>query len=161
RDSGCGMDEETRARAFEPFFSTKERFRGHGLGLSTVHGIVKQSGGEVWVRSEPSRGTIFTIWLPATTEPLAATDEDETGQQVPGGNETVLLAEDDEAVRLALERVLSAAGYQVLGAGNGQEALRQALASPGPIHALVSDVVMPGLPGPALAAQLQAARPDL
>jgi len=158
-DSGVGMDAETRARIFEPFFTTKEKGRGTGLGLSTVYGIVKQSGGYVWVYSEPGRGTTFKIYLPrvdAPAESLAPPREAATL----AGTETILLAEDDEMLRPLSKGLLEKLGYSVLDAENAVQALALANAHVGPIQLLVADVVMPGASGRELARRLAQSRPD-
>jgi two-component system cell cycle sensor histidine kinase/response regulator CckA len=158
-DSGVGMNAETRARIFEPFFTTKEKGRGTGLGLSTVYGIVKQSGGYVWVYSEPGRGATFKIYLPrvdAPAESLAPPREAATL----AGTETILLAEDDEMLRPLSKGLLEKLGYRVLDAENAVQALALANAHPGPIQLLVADVVMPGASGRELARRLAHSRPD-
>ncbi|HEX5044785.1 MAG TPA: response regulator [Candidatus Polarisedimenticolaceae bacterium] len=163
-DTGVGMDRKTRQRVFEPFFTTKEQGKGTGLGLSTVYGIVRQSGGHVWVYSEPGHGACFRIYLPqAEAAPSAA----EPAAQGPApahavrGTETVLVVEDEPAVRDLTRQVLRLQGYAILDAANGGEALAVAAAHDGPIHLLVTDVVMPGMSGPELAGKLQAARPEM
>jgi PAS domain S-box-containing protein len=146
-DSGAGMDAETQSHIFEPFFTTKEKGKGTGLGLSTVYGIVKQSGGYVWVYSEPGRGTTFKVYLPLADgvetvrqpEPLPVGDSQ--------GMETVLLVEDEEGVRRVARDFLEIRGYTVLEAANGEDALQIAHAHPGPVHLLLTDVVMPGMNG--------------
>jgi PAS domain S-box-containing protein len=158
-DTGCGMDEATKARIFEPFFTTKAPGKGTGLGLATVYGIVQQAGGFIWVYSEPGHGTSFKIYLPevdATAEraPAAA------GGRVPGGTETVLLVEDAAAVRAVAKQVLERQGYTVLEAADGAAALRLAQDHRGPIHLLLTDVVMPQVSGRELAERLAHLRPD-
>ena len=160
-DTGCGMNEETKARMFEPFFTTKPPGRGTGLGLSTVYGIVKQSGGNIWLYSEPGRGTTFKIYLPT----VAALPED-IGKVVPveaarHGGGTVLVVEDDDQLRRLTHRALAARGYTVLEADRGRAALDIARRHKGMIDLLLTDVVMPDTNGRKLADALRAARPGL
>jgi len=159
-DTGIGMDEATRSHIFEPFFTTKELGRGTGLGLSTVYGIIKQSGGYVWVYSEPGRGATFKIYLPEVDERPEDLNP-ATPEPVAGGGETVLLAEDDPSVRAVASDVLSQKGYRVLRAADGQAALQLAQGQAGKIHLLVTDLVMPGMTGRELADALMVERPDL
>jgi signal transduction histidine kinase/CheY-like chemotaxis protein len=164
-DNGCGMDEETRSRIFEPFFSTKEKGKGTGLGLSMVYGTVEQSGGSIKVLSEPGRGTTIQIWLPRVEE-----SEEVAGLPQPKelleakpilGTETVLLAEDDQGVRNVAREFLKMKGYRVLEAGNATEAIRIAQESTETIHLLLTDIVMPGLKGEELVARVTSIRPDV
>jgi CheY-like chemotaxis protein len=159
-DTGVGMDRATQARIFEPFFTTKDKGKGTGLGLSTVFGIVQQSGGSIWVYSEPGKGTSFKVYFPRVDE---APDE-LRAQQPPRtlrGNETVLLVEDDEQVRAVAGGILRRHGYRVFDARNGGEAMLFCEMHPDPIHLLISDVVMPHMSGPELARRLVVARPDM
>jgi two-component system cell cycle sensor histidine kinase/response regulator CckA len=158
-DTGTGMDAATRAQIFEPFFTTKEKGKGTGLGLSTVFGIVRQSGGTVWVYSEPGRGTTFKIYLPRTQEVLA-TSVAPPPDPSPRGSETVLLAEDDAPLRLLVRTALARLGYQVLEAESADEALLLCARFSGPIHLLLTDVVMPKVGGRELAERLAALRPE-
>jgi PAS domain S-box-containing protein len=160
-DTGQGMDAATRARIFEPFFTTKDPGKGTGLGLSTVYGIVQQSGGGVVVASEVGRGACFTVYLPATAEEMVlARGDDEQAPDRPGFA-TVLLVEDEQGVRELACRVLRQRGYTVLEAGDGTAALELAKSYPAPIDMLVTDLVMPGMGGRTLAAQLRELRSDL
>jgi PAS domain S-box-containing protein len=160
RDTGCGMTPEVKAHLFEPFFTTKGPGQGTGLGLAMVHGFVQQSGGHVEVESEPGAGTTFRLYLPRAEGPAAA------GRPHPGvpaarrGSETVLLAEDEAAVRTLGRHALRAAGYTVLEAAGGAEALRLAGGYLRPIHLLVTDLVMPGVGGRELAVRLAAVHPE-
>ncbi len=159
-DTGIGMDEETKAHIFEPFFTTKGG-EGTGLGLSQVYGIVKQSGGSIWVYSEPGRGTTFKIYLPRVDAPAAEPAEPKEHAGELKGSETVLLVEDDETVRDLACSVLKRFGYEVLEAKNPTEALRLSEGHEGPIHLLITDVIMPGMNGKELAERLQEGRPEL
>ncbi|MGB6410796.1 MAG: PAS domain S-box protein [Candidatus Deferrimicrobiaceae bacterium] len=160
-DTGVGMDKPTLARLFEPFFTTKEVGKGTGLGLATVYGIVKQSGGYIWAYSEVGRGTKFKVLLPGEEE-VAELAEKEVAYLYPsGGEETVLVVEDEKLVRDLVREILSQHGYKVLEASRGTEALEVSGRHKGPIHLLVSDVVMPGMTGPELARRLTALRPEM
>ena len=160
-DTGVGMDGATKARLFEPFFTTKEPGRGTGLGLATVYGIVKQSGGYIWAYSELGHGTTFKIYLPRVPQ-TAETPESTTSPPTPArGSETLLVVEDQEEVRNLTKRVLEARGYTVLGAGNGFEALLIVDRHPTQIHLMITDVVMPGMNGRELAQRACARRSDL
>lgn len=158
-DTGTGMDAHTRARIFEPFFTTKEPGKGTGLGLATVYGIVQQSGGSISVDSEPGAGSTFTICLPRVEEAAFAVEA--ASAQAGRGSETVLVVEDEAEVRTLVHAVLAEHGYLVLSAGRPGEAVRLAERHAGPIHLLVTDMVMPEMSGPALARQLVAIRPEM
>jgi two-component system, cell cycle sensor histidine kinase and response regulator CckA len=161
-DTGCGMDEQTKARIFDPFFTTKGKDKGTGLGLSTVYGIVKQSGGHIWVYSEPGAGTTFKVYLPRALD--ASMPAVKTPSVVPArstGSETILVVEDEEALREVIQRILEASGFAVLTAAGGPQAVSTAAQHAGDIHLLVTDVVMPKMSGRALAQELSKARPAL
>jgi signal transduction histidine kinase/ActR/RegA family two-component response regulator len=160
-DTGYGMDAETKARIFEPFFTTKEVGRGTGLGLATVYGIVKQSGGYIWVESEKGRGPKFEIYLPSCRKPLTGPAEGAKGKPVPRGNETVLVVEDETGVRELASEFLKVGGYTILEATDGRDGLKLAKNYRGNIHLLLTDMVMPHMSGTELAAELRSARPDL
>jgi CheY-like chemotaxis protein len=155
------MDEATKAHIFEPFFTTKEAGKGTGLGLATVYGIVKQSGGFIWVDSVPGEGTTFEIYLPQTAGKAAAENSEEGSPKTPAGSETVLVVEDEGGVRELACQFLRVKGYTVLEASGGLEALAVSRSHPGKIHLLLSDVVMPKMSGGELAARLLATRPDV
>jgi len=158
-DTGVGMDEATRQRIFEPFFTTKAIGKGTGLGLSTVYGIVQQSEGGLFVYSEPGHGTTFKVYLPQVDEapdaPLMLEHEDQFG------TETILFVEDEPALRMLTKRVLSSAGYTVIDAGSGSEALAALAAFDGPVHLMLTDVVMPGMNGRELATRVSSLRPGI
>jgi PAS domain S-box-containing protein len=153
-DTGAGMDEETKARLFEPFFTTKEKGKGTGLGLSTVYGIVKQSDGYIWVYSEPRRGTTFKIYLPRHESPSIEERPEGSPADVPRGTETILLVEDEELVRVLARDVLRGQGYTVIEARDGADAMGVALSHRGPIHLMITDVVMPNMGGQEAAVSL-------
>ncbi len=157
-DTGHGMDRETQARIFEPFFTTKPVGKGTGLGLSTVYGIVKQSGGSIWAYSEPGLGTTFKVYFPRTADEDVPAEPLERAAAVPRGTETVLLVEDEEAVRTLACRVLEEAGYAVLPAATPEQALAIEASHPGTIHAVVTDVVLPGIGGRQLVERLAVRR---
>jgi two-component system, cell cycle sensor histidine kinase and response regulator CckA len=160
-DSGMGMTEEVRRRVFDPFFTTKPPGRGTGLGLATIYGIVKQSAGYIWVSSAPGAGATFDIYLPRVDEkPLARTWNLGGRTEYPRGTETVLLLEDEEALRLVTCEFLTASGYSVLQAGRGDVALDISAQYKGSIHLVVSDVVLPDMSGPSIAAQVQTLHPE-
>jgi PAS domain S-box-containing protein len=158
-DTGEGMTPEIRERIFEPFFTTKQK--GTGLGLSTVYGIVKQSGGNIWVYSEPGRGTSFKIYLPRVDEPLEETREVIGEENLPKGNETVLVVEDEEEVRKIAMEILRRQGYKVLEAPQGGDAFLICEKYDGPIHLMLTDVVMPRMDGIELAQRLLSMRPEM
>ncbi|HYT91412.1 MAG TPA: PAS domain-containing protein, partial [Gemmataceae bacterium] len=160
-DTGCGMDESIQARIFEPFFTTKGPGRGTGLGLATVHGIVRQSGGRIEVHSAVGRGTTFKIYLPRV-EGASPSAKSSAGLSTrPAGTETVLLVEDEEAVRQLATLALRMSGYTILEAGSGEEAIQLCEQYPGPIHLILTDVVMPRMGGRELVDRLRAIRPEL
>jgi len=155
------MSEEVRTRVFEPFFTTKPQGKGTGLGLATVYGIVKQSGGYIWISSAPEAGTTFDIYLPRVegkAPPLVGGLE--VRSEYPKGTETILVLEDEESLRAVTCECLTAGGYSVLQAGRGAEAIGLAQQSKGPIHLLLSDVVLPDMSGPSAVARVQALHPE-
>ena len=159
-DTGIGMNAETRSHVFEPFFTTKGPGEGTGLGLATVYGIVRQSGGYIWLYSEPGEGTTFKIYLPRT-EGQAGTAVPVQQGSLPRGSETILLVEDDEAVRGLAQLILEEMGYRVLAASGGEEAERLSAGWEGPIHLMLSDVIMPGMNGREVADLLRPRRPEM
>jgi CheY-like chemotaxis protein len=160
-DTGVGIDPAIRAHLFEPFFTTKGPGKGTGLGLATVYGVVKQSGGFIWVYSEPDQGATFKIYLPRVEEAPDAPAPAPAARETRHGTETVLLVEDDAMVRSFARRALEARGYAVLPASGGPDALSLVEGHAGPIHLLVTDVVLPSMSGRELARRLDAARPGL
>jgi two-component system cell cycle sensor histidine kinase/response regulator CckA len=160
-DTGHGMDAETKRHIFEPFYTTKPKGKGTGLGLATVYGMVKQSGGDIWVYSEPGKGTTFKLYFPHVPEFAAGGENRGPEASKSRGNETILVVEDEEAVRDLTVRILRQLGYKVLSASGGSEALHIAEAHQGPISLLVTDVVMPGMSGKQLAEALMRTRPNL
>jgi two-component system cell cycle sensor histidine kinase/response regulator CckA len=160
-DTGTGMDEETQAHIFEPFFTTKEKGKGTGLGLATVYGIVKQSGGFIWVYSELGKGTSFKIYLPRVNEAEVHIGAPKPVAELPVGTETVLLTEDEQDVREIAREFLESGGYKVIEAKNGREAITIAAEHRGKIDLLVTDMVMPGMTGQELAVHLQQEHPGL
>jgi len=160
-DNGTGMDEETQTHIFEPFFTTKEQGKGTGLGLATVYGVVKQSGGFIWVYSELGKGTSFKIYLPRVDQPAEKLGAPLTSLEAPRGTETVLLAEDEQDVREVAREFLESGGYAVLEARDGAEAIQIAARHEGSIDLLVTDMVMPRMTGQELAGRLQQNRAAL
>ncbi len=160
-DTGCGMDAETRSHIFEPFFTTKEMGKGTGLGLATVFGIVKQSDGHIWVYSEPGHGTTFKLYLPRIEEAVEEVPMNQAVSRSLLGSETVLLVEDEEAVRELVRESLQRNGYTVLQARDGAEAVEICEKRAGPIHVMVTDVVMPGMSGRELASRLGPRHPEM
>jgi CheY-like chemotaxis protein len=160
-DTGVGMTQEVKAHLFEPFFTTKEHGKGTGLGLATVYGIIKQSRGSIWVYSEEGLGTTFKIYLPRALKAAQPLPSLKTGERMPFGDETILLVEDDGAVRDLARLLLQEQGYTVLVAGDGQEAMRLAEDHSGPINLLLTDLVLPGMGGVVLNKRLSQVRPEL
>ena len=160
-DTGIGMDPETQARIFEPFFTTKGPGLGTGLGLATVHGVVKQSGGHIWIYSEPGRGTTFKIYLPRVDEAVEPGETDPGLAELARGHETILLVEDEDTVRALARDVLRGHGYAVLEACDGREALRASAQHASAIHLMLTDVVMPYMSGRELAGRLAPSRPTM
>ncbi len=160
-DTGHGMDEATKTHIFEPFFTTKEVGKGTGLGLATVYGVVKQSGGFIWVESTPGVGTTFEIYLPQAVGKAAGDETENKPATIPGGTETVLVVEDEAGVRELACQFLRVKGYNVIEAEGGLEALAASRRHPGVIHLVLSDMVMPKMSGCEMAVQLKATRPDI
>ena len=160
-DNGIGMDETTRLRVFEPFFTTKETGKGTGLGLSTAYGIVKQSGGYIWVYSEPGHGTTFKIYLPRVDAQPEAIRRQESVFASYRGTETVLLLEDEDGVRALIRHMLHKQGYTVLEAKRGEEAIHLCRHHEGSIHLLLADVVLEQMSGREVAEQLSLMRPEM
>jgi CheY-like chemotaxis protein len=159
-DDGVGMDAATVARIFEPFYTTKAQGRGTGLGLSTVYGIVKQSGGYISVSSEPGIGSVFSVYLPRVDEPVDRISIP-AAPQLLDGTETILVAEDEAGVRRLVQRVLEHHGYRVLAVATPHDAIEMARGYHEPIHLLVSDVVLPHMSGRALAGHVIDIRPEI
>ena len=160
-DTGQGMSKSVASHIFEPFFTTKGIGKGTGLGLSTVYGIVKQNNGSIWVYSEEGSGTTFKIYLPRTTESVDEIPGSEAAKEAPGGDETILVAEDDEKVRELVSQILTTRGYKVLVAKDGQEAIQVSNRHFGDIHLLLTDVIMPVMTGKILSEQITQARPGI
>jgi CheY-like chemotaxis protein len=159
-DTGIGMDADTVARIFEPFFTTKGVGKGTGLGLSTVHGIVTQSGGKIWVYSEPGLGSTFKVFLPKSTAVATPSAAHPALEETKLPTETILLVEDEASTRDAVLRTLSRAGYTVLEAGNGLQALAIARSHEGAIDLVITDTMMPEMGGADLARHMTSVRPD-
>jgi CheY-like chemotaxis protein len=159
-DTGSGMDAETRARIFEPFFTTKEPGKGTGLGLATVYGIVRQSGGHLEVESEPGGGSTFKIYLPSTAHPAGPSGQPGPADRLPSGAETVLLVEDDPALRELVEAWLADGGYTVVSGATVSGCLDRAARHQGPIHLLLTDFILPEARGTEVAARLARVRPE-
>jgi hypothetical protein len=158
-DNGHGMDAETRRRIFEPFFTTKEKGKGTGLGLATVYGMIKQAGGDIWVYSEPGQGSTFKLYFPRVAEPATDSPDGDLSVANRSGGETILVVEDEKAVRDLTVRMLEHLGYAILTASGGDEALEITRTHQGTIHLLLTDVVMPGMSGRHLADHLLQQRP--
>jgi two-component system, cell cycle sensor histidine kinase and response regulator CckA len=158
-DDGRGMDTETRRHIFEPFFTTKEKGKGTGLGLATVYGIIKQAGGDIWVYSEPGKGTTFKLYFPRVREPLRDVSGGDVTFTRQSGGETILVVEDEKSVRELTVRILQQLGYAILTASCGAEALEVSGAHAGHIDLLLTDVVMPNMSGRQLADHFQESRP--
>jgi CheY-like chemotaxis protein len=155
------MDATTRSRLFEPFYSTKARGRGTGLGLSTVYGVIRQSGGHIEVDSTVGRGTVFKIYLPQIDKPAVPQKLAPSAVKVPQGSETVLLVEDEDEVRAAVYESLRMRGYIVLNARHGKEAVMICRRHAGPIHLLLTDVIMPQMTGPELVQRVLPLHPEM
>jgi signal transduction histidine kinase/ActR/RegA family two-component response regulator len=160
-DTGTGMDEETRTHIFEPFFTTKEVGKGTGLGLATVYGIVKQSGGFIWVESTPGKGTTFEIYLPLASGPASKAEAEAKAAALRRGSETILVVEDEAGVRELAGEFLKAHGYTVLEAKDGIEALEIAARHEGPIHVILTDMIMPRMNGTEVVRRLKGIRPEI
>jgi PAS domain S-box-containing protein len=160
-DSGVGMTPEAKTHIFEPFFTTKEKGKGTGLGLATVYGIVKQSGGSIWVYSELGQGTVFKIYLPTVSESPAARGHAKTETDTASGSETILVVEDEQGVRSLVRLALESSGYKVLEMADAESALAACANYDGPIHLLLTDVVMPQMSGPVVAEKVAALRPGI
>jgi two-component system cell cycle sensor histidine kinase/response regulator CckA len=158
-DTGLGMDDETRPRVFEPFFTTKPQGKGTGLGLSMVYGIVQQHGGTIRVESAPGQGATFTLYLPRVDDPVSEVESSVASDAAGRGSETILVVEDETPVRALVAEMLQASGYTVLMAADPAAALELSDRHPGPIHLLLTDVVMPEMSGPELRQRLKSLRP--
>jgi CheY-like chemotaxis protein len=160
-DNGSGMDSEVQSHLFEPFYSTKAKEKGTGLGLSIVYGIVKQAGGSITVKSQLGQGTIFQIFLPEIFHEDGPRESAKRAEQIARGSETILLVEDEETVRRLVGKVLRASGYTVVEASSGEEAVQICRRFPDPIHLVITDMIMPGMNGCALAERLRQSSPEL
>jgi len=160
-DTGTGMDDETQAHIFEPFFTTKQVGKGTGLGLATVYGVVKQHDGYVWVYSELGRGTTFKVYLPRVDDAVSSAEQPAPRLEAQPVSETILLVEDDEALRELNREILEVLGYRVLEAADGEAALEENARHQGPLHLLLTDMVMPGMTGRQLAERLRLSRPGI
>ena len=160
-DTGVGMTPETKAHIFEPFFTTKENGKGTGLGLATVYGIVKQSGGSIWVYSEPGQGAVFKVYFPTVGESAAAGGNAKTATDTTSGTETILVVEDEEGVRSLVRLALESSGYKVLVMEDGESALATCANYDGLIDMLLTDVIMPQLSGPLVAEKVTSLRPGI
>jgi two-component system cell cycle sensor histidine kinase/response regulator CckA len=160
-DTGIGMDAETKSHLFEPFFTTKESGKGTGLGLSTVYGIVKQNEGNIWVYSEPGKGSTFKVYLPRNCGDVVPAARRQIPSEVATGTETILAIDDEEMIRNILKILLEEGGYTVLLAKDGEEADKICAAHAGEIHLLLTDVVLPKMNGREVARHLTARRPQL
>jgi two-component system cell cycle sensor histidine kinase/response regulator CckA len=160
-DTGHGMKPETLSHIFEPFFTTKESGKGTGLGLATVYGITRRSGGHVGVYTEPGRGTTFKVYFPRTEETLAAAPAPPDPEASRTGSETVLLVEDEDSLRAVIGELLQQGGYKVIDGPTPEATLAAAEAHDGPIHLVLTDLVMPRVSGMAAAARIRARRPDV
>jgi two-component system cell cycle sensor histidine kinase/response regulator CckA len=161
RDSGVGMDKQTQAHLFEPFFTTKERGKGTGLGLATVYGIVKQSGGYIWCDSEPGKGCAFVIHFPVSNAIRSTPEIECIAPELLTGTETLLLAEDDQMVGNTMNEILTRAGYVVVRAASGREALELCLSRGKSVDLILSDVVMPDMRGPEMAKLIRETLPEV
>jgi signal transduction histidine kinase len=160
-DTGHGMSPDTVAHIFEPFFTTKEPGKGTGLGLATVYGIVRQSGGHIAVYSEPGQGSTFKVYLPRTDESVTTLPTPRAPEVLPAGSETVLLVEDDPTLKAVIQELLQDGGYTVIAGPSPEASLAAAADHKGPIHLMLTDVVMPRMSGPEAAAHVKAARPTM
>jgi CheY-like chemotaxis protein len=160
-DTGCGMPKKIQRKIFEPFFTTKEKDKGTGLGLATVYGIIKQHNGYIYVYSEPAKGTTFKIYLPVMLDGELAHGEIVADAEMPKGTETIMVVEDESSLRKYIIDVLRPLGYKVLGAADGNEALRISADYAEEIHLLLTDFIMPGLNGHEVANTMQKDRPDM